>query len=153
IRRCFLSALDYRVAVYMRANDFDATDPKIAVVVQKQIASDISGVGFSLNPVTNNYDDAVFNANWGLGETVVAGLVTPDTFTVDKVREEVKEAVIGSKELSIWADPKRRYRGEETVPEQRPDPLEHPADRTHPARRKCREDIWHAHGYRMGVRT
>jgi len=102
IRRCFLSSLDYRVVVYMRANDFDATDPKIAVVIQKQIASDISGVGFSLNPVTNNYDDAVFNANWGLGETVVAGLVTPDTFTVDKVHEEVREAVIGSKELSIW---------------------------------------------------
>jgi phosphohistidine swiveling domain-containing protein len=106
VRRCFLSSLDNRVVVYMRANDFDATDPKIAVVVQKQIASDISGVGFSLNPVTNNYDDAVFNANWGLGETVVAGLVTPDTFTVDKVREEVKEAVIGSKELSIWLTPK-----------------------------------------------
>src|SRR5262252_9157756 len=106
IRRCFVSSLDYRVVVYMRANDFDATDPKIAVVVQKQIASDISGVGFSLNPVTNNYDDAVFNANWGLGETVVAGLVTPDTFTVDKVREEVKEAVIGSKEFSIWLTPK-----------------------------------------------
>src|SRR5215470_17474010 len=102
IKRCFLSALDQRVVVYMRANGFDATDPKIAVVVQKQIASDISGVGFSLNPVTNNYDDAVFNANWGLGETVVASLVTPDTFTVDKVREEVKEAVIGSKEFSIW---------------------------------------------------
>src|SRR5262249_60826188 len=50
--------------------------------------------------------DAVFNAKWGLGETVVAGLVTPDTFTVDKVREEVKEAVIGSKEFSIWLTPK-----------------------------------------------
>src|SRR5262249_21381828 len=44
--------------------------------------------------------------NWGLGETVVAGSVTPDTFTVDKVREEVKEVVIGSKELSIWLTPK-----------------------------------------------
>jgi len=106
IKRCFLSALDHRVVVYMRATGFDATDPKIAVVVQKQIASGISGVGFSLNPVTNNYDDAVFNANWGLGETVVAGLVTPDTFTVDKVRGEVKEVVIGSKEHSIWLTPK-----------------------------------------------
>ena len=116
IKRCFLSALDHRVVVYMRATGFDATDPKIAVVMQKQIASDISGVGFSLNPVTNNYDDAVFNANWGLGETVVAGLVTPDTFTVDKVRGEVKDVVIGSKERSIWlalkggTEEKKRYR-------------------------------------------
>src|SRR5262249_38103310 len=90
IKRCFLSALDHRVCVDMRATGFCATDPQIP------------GVGFSLNPVTNNYDDAVFNANWGLGETVVAGLVTPDTFTVDKVRGEVKEVVIGSKERSIW---------------------------------------------------
>jgi hypothetical protein len=88
----------------MRAHGFDATDPKIAVIVQEQIASEISGVGFSLNPVTNNYDEAVFNANWGLGETVVSGVVTPDSFTVDKLTHNA-EILIGSKEVSVWLKP------------------------------------------------
>ncbi|MFH1854826.1 MAG: PEP/pyruvate-binding domain-containing protein [bacterium] len=102
IKRAFASCLDYRVAVYKRQNGFDIKDPKIAVVVQQQIGSDIAGVGFSLNPVTNNYDDAVFNSNWGLGETVVAGTATPDTFIVDKISLKIKDRTLGKKETSIW---------------------------------------------------
>ena len=75
----------------MRESGFDARDPTIAVVVQEQIRSEISGVGFSLNPLTNNFDEAVINANWGLGETVVSGTVTPDTFIVDKIDGRVVE--------------------------------------------------------------
>ncbi len=48
-----------------------------------QIASDISGVGFSINPLNNDYDQVVINSNWGLGETVVGGLCNPDQFIVD----------------------------------------------------------------------
>jgi len=120
IRRCFVSCLDHRVIVYMRANGFDATDPKIAVIVQEQIASEVSGVGFSLNPVTNNYDEAVFNSNWGLGETVVAGVATPDTFIVDKVHEVIRQTAIGGKEISIWlkedggTEEKKNFRSSET---------------------------------------
>jgi phosphohistidine swiveling domain-containing protein len=102
IKKAFISCLDYRVAVYKRENGFDVTDPKIAIIVQEQIASDVAGVGFSLNPVTNNYDEAIFNANWGLGETVVAGIATPDTFTVDKVLLKIKDKTLGTKETSIW---------------------------------------------------
>lgn len=122
VRKAFASCLDYRVAVYKRENGFDVKDPKIAVVVQKQIASDIAGVGFSLNPVTNNYDDAVFNANWGLGETVVAGTATPDTYVVDKVSMRIREKTIGGKETSMWligsggTEEKKQYRsGERTL--------------------------------------
>ena len=106
IHKAFVSCLDYRVVIYKRENGFSVTDPKIAVIVQKQIASEIAGVGFSLDPVTNDYDTAVFNANWGLGETVVAGLSTPDTYIVDKVHLEIKKKTIGTKELSIWLKPK-----------------------------------------------
>ena len=59
------------------------------MVVQQQIDSEVAGVGFSLNPLTNDYDEAVFDANWGLGESVVAGLVSPDHFIVDKVSRQV----------------------------------------------------------------
>lgn len=105
ISKAFASCLDVRVVVYKREHGFSTDDPKIALVIMQQIASEISGVGFSLNPVTNDYDEAVFNANWGLGETVVGGLVTPDEFIVDKNSRVVKRREIGFKEFSIWLTP------------------------------------------------
>jgi phosphohistidine swiveling domain-containing protein len=105
IKRAFASCLDHRVVIYKREHGFDANNPQIAIVIQKQIASDVAGVGFSLNPITNNYDEAVFNANWGQGETVVSGIVTPDTFVVDKVSKKVIERSAGKKETSIWLKP------------------------------------------------
>ncbi|MBS1955324.1 MAG: hypothetical protein JST89_14160 [Cyanobacteria bacterium SZAS-4] len=105
INRAFASCLDVRVVIYKREHGFSTNDPKIALVIMRQIASEVSGVGFSLNPVTNDYDEAVFNANWGLGETVVGGLVTPDEFVVDKFSKAVKRREIGFKEFSIWLTP------------------------------------------------
>jgi len=102
VKKAFASCLDYRIVTYKCEHGFDTTNPKIAVVIQKQIASEIAGVGFSLNPVTNNYDEAVFNSNWGLGESVVSGIATPDTFTVDKVSRLLTHKQLGKKELSIW---------------------------------------------------
>ena len=85
IRRVFASCLDVRVAIYKRQNGSSMVEPRIAVVVQHQIRSEIAGVGFSLDPLTNDYDTALYNANFGLGETVVAGIASPDLFAVDKV--------------------------------------------------------------------
>ncbi|MBW1803360.1 MAG: PEP/pyruvate-binding domain-containing protein, partial [Deltaproteobacteria bacterium] len=77
IKTCFASALDERVVAYKQKSGFDPLDPKIAVIIQKQIASDVSGVAFSLNPVNNAYDQCVINANFGLGETVVTASKQP----------------------------------------------------------------------------
>lgn len=105
IHKTFASCLDARIVIYKRQAGFTLTDPKIAVVVQRQIASDVSGVGFSLNPLSNDFDEAVFNSNWGLGETVVSGTVTADTFIVNKVSKKVLSRQVGKKETSIWLLP------------------------------------------------
>lgn len=102
VLRAFSSCLDYRVALYKSEHGFDVSSPKIAVVIQRQIASEVAGVGFSINPLTNNFDEAVFNANFGLGETVVGGLATPDTYKVDKITRTVIDKQVGEKETSIW---------------------------------------------------
>lgn len=102
VKRAFASCLDYRVVVYKKEHGFDHHVPKIAVVVQQQIRSDVAGVGFSLNPLTNNFDEAVFNANWGLGESVVSGAATPDTFVADKLTLKVVSSSVGKKETSVW---------------------------------------------------
>ena len=105
VRHCFASSLDERVLVYKKEHGFDVLSPRIAVVVQQQIDSEVAGVGFSLNPLTNDYDEAVIDANWGLGESVVAGLVSPDHFVVDKVGRQVVDKKLGAKQISIWLGP------------------------------------------------
>ena len=102
IKRAFSSCLEYRVAAYKLENGFDVSDPKIAVIVQEQILSEVAGVGFSMNPVTNNFDEAILNANWGLGETVVSGTITPDAYFVDKVSMVINSKILGKKENSLW---------------------------------------------------
>ncbi len=105
IRACFASSLDERVVAYKVAHGFDPLKPSLAVVVQEQIDSEVAGVGFSLDPVTNDYDEAVINACWGLGESVVGGLVSPDHFVVDKVDQRIVARRIGSKRTSVWLAP------------------------------------------------
>lgn len=101
IRRCFAACLDYRVFVYKAAHHMDLTQPSLALIVQEQVDSDVAGVGFSINPLTNDYDESAFDANWGLGESVVSGIATPDHFVLDKTSGAIKERHLGAKQYSV----------------------------------------------------
>jgi pyruvate,water dikinase len=105
VQGAFASAFDERVFVYKQQQGFAVEQPRIAVVVQLQVASDIAGVGFTLNPINNDYDEAVIDANWGLGESVVSGMVTSDNFVVNKVSKTIIEKTLGSKEAAVWLMP------------------------------------------------
>lgn len=102
VRQSFVSCLDERVLVYKHEHGLDISVPRIAVIVQSQVASEKAGVGFSLNPLNNDYDEAVINANFGLGESVVSGQVSPDTFIVNKVSRSIVGRKLGAKQASIW---------------------------------------------------
>ena len=104
LRRSFASCFDERVFVYKQEHRLAVDRPRIAVIVQQQIAAETAGVAFSLNPINNCYDEAVINANFGLGESVVSGQVSPDSFVVDKVSRLILEKKAGEKETSIWLD-------------------------------------------------
>jgi rifampicin phosphotransferase len=97
----FSSMYDYRVIHYKDEANIDYKDADMAVIVQKQIDSDVSGVGFSINPISNDYDEAVINANFGLGESVVSGKVSPDQYTVNKIKNEIIEKTLGSHEVMV----------------------------------------------------
>ncbi len=105
ILHSFASVFDERIVTYKLQRDIRTDRPRIAVIVQEQIASEVSGVAFSLNPLNNCYDEAVINANFGLGETVVAGAVTPDTYVVEKHRLEILEKKIADKSNAMWLRP------------------------------------------------
>lgn len=97
IAHAFSSMLDFRVIEYKKLKHIDLKNTCIAVIVQRQIKSDVSGIGFSLNPRNNCYDEAVINASFGLGETIVSGVVTPDTYIVEKVKNEILNKKINKK--------------------------------------------------------
>lgn len=69
----------------------------MAVLVQEFILADVSAVVFSANPVTGSPDEVVINASWGLGESVVGGTVTPDSYLVHKETLNVLERQIADK--------------------------------------------------------
>lgn len=98
ILACFASCFDERVILYKRQKGLSVEHPSMAVIVQELLDADAAGVAFSLNPRNNCYDEAVINANFGLGESVVSGEAEPDEFVIDKVsRIQISER-IGSKE-------------------------------------------------------
>ena len=77
------SRMSERVQAYSLVKGID-TDHEIAVVVQQLVKAESSGVLFTANPVTGQRDEAMLTAAWGLGEAIVGGMVTPDTFIVNK---------------------------------------------------------------------
>jgi len=102
ISKVFASAFDFRVMEYKKRHDIDLANTCIAVIVQKQINSEVSGVGFSLNPNNNCYDEVMINAAFGLGETIVSGVVTPDIYVVDKVKNEILKIKVNEKKITLW---------------------------------------------------
>ncbi|WP_105614776.1 PEP/pyruvate-binding domain-containing protein [Vallitalea okinawensis] len=102
VAKAFASMFDYRVMAYKEQNGINIENTRIAVIIQKQIASDVSGVGFSLNPNNNCYDEVMINAAFGLGETIVSGTVSPDTYIVNKVNNQVLEKKVNEKKHALY---------------------------------------------------
>ena len=102
VKTVFSSALDIRAIKYKEQHGFGIDRIIIAVIIQEQIASEVAGVGFSINPLSNCYDEAVINANWGLGESIVSGAATPDQYVIDKFSGDFKTKKTGGKEVSYF---------------------------------------------------
>ncbi|MBP9817770.1 phosphoenolpyruvate synthase [Candidatus Shapirobacteria bacterium] len=84
VRSCWSSLFTPRSIYYRVKKHYDHFKVGVAVPVQKMINSEVSGIMFTQNPVTNNKNQIVVEAIWGLGEYIVQGRVTPDQFVIDK---------------------------------------------------------------------
>lgn len=83
VRKCWSSLFTARAISYRHKCGYGAEDIKLAVVVQKMVNSDISGIMFTVDP-SSGADHIIIEAGYGLGEAIVGGEVTPDTYAVDK---------------------------------------------------------------------
>lgn len=97
VLRCWQSARAERALDYRRQQGL-TDDVQLAVVVQQLVAADSSAVIFSANPVSGSRDEIMINSSWGLGESIVGGMVTPDTYVVRKRDLTVTERRIADKQ-------------------------------------------------------
>jgi phosphohistidine swiveling domain-containing protein len=104
VRRCWASLWTARALQYRHRLGIDPQTVAMGVVVQVMVPSETSGVLFTANPATGERTEMLVNASFGLGEAIVSGHVTPDTYTLDKATLTVKATVLGSKETVIVAD-------------------------------------------------
>ncbi len=104
-KRCWASLWTARATSYRHTQRIEHLDVGVAVVIQQMVDADVAGVLFTANPVTTATDEAVIDASWGLGEAIVAALVTPDSFIVKLPTLRVKEKTLGSKAVKIVRNP------------------------------------------------
>ena len=84
VKKCWASLFTQRAVFYRFEKKLHKQKISIAVVVQKMVDSEVSGVAFSVDPVTQDRDQLVIEAAFGLGEAVVLGAINPDRYEISK---------------------------------------------------------------------
>ncbi|TGE35496.1 hypothetical protein E4K67_24510 [Desulfosporosinus fructosivorans] len=102
---CWASLWTARAMAYRQKQGFDHKTVFLSVVIQLMIDSEVAGVAFSANPLNGKLEQILISASYGLGETVVAGTVTPDSFVLSKKDLSLVERVLGLKEKQLIKEP------------------------------------------------
>ena len=119
IKKCFASLFTSRATYYRNKQGFKHEQASLAVVVQRMINSEKSGVMFSKDP-TNRTKDIIIEAVWGLGEGIVSGKITPDNYVVSPSLE-LKSKKIEDKKIAV----RRNSAGETKTVELQPERSKH----------------------------
>ncbi len=127
-RMCYASLFTDRAITYREAQGFDHMKIALSIGIQKMVRSDLAGSGvmFTIDTETGYPDAIIINGAWGLGETVVKGMVDPDEYVVFKPLlnrpelEPILEKKCGLKARKlIYADSAERTVLRETLPDER----------------------------------
>lgn len=101
VRRCWSSLWTGRALSYRIRNGIAHGDVSLAAVVQRLVDADAAGVLFTADPISGRRDRMVIDAAWGLGESVVSGLVSPDNWLVDGATGAVVREQIATKTVMV----------------------------------------------------
>lgn len=118
VKKCWSSLWTARAIGYRARNHIAPDNVALAVVVQQMIASKVSGVLFTANPLTGHRGEIVIDASFGLGEAIVAGQVEPDHFVVNATTWEITTCDLGDKAIAILP---RAEGGTQTIAQSRAD--------------------------------
>ncbi|MEK9180637.1 MAG: PEP/pyruvate-binding domain-containing protein [Patescibacteria group bacterium] len=100
VKKCWSSLYTPRAIFYRHEKKLTKTRISVAVVVQKMVQSEISGITFTVHPVTEDRNQMLIEAGWGLGEAIVSGSITPDAYVLNKKTLEILDVNV-SKQLKM----------------------------------------------------
>lgn len=101
VKKCWMSLFTPRAIFYRFARKLEKKPINVAVVVQEMVEAEVSGVAFSVHPITKDHNQMIIEAGWGLGEAIVLGKITPDSYIIDKKKEEIIDINISEQEKMI----------------------------------------------------
>jgi len=106
VQGCWASLFEPRAIFYRHQQGFDRFKVGIAVPVQRMVQSEVSGVMFTVEPLTNDRTKIFIEAVYGLGEAIVSGAVTPDQYLLDKEEFKIIDKKIRKQEWQLVRNPK-----------------------------------------------
>lgn len=101
VKKCWASLFTPRAIFYRFEKKLHKQKVSVAVVVQKMVQSEVSGIAFTVHPVTKDYNQMVLEAGFGLGEAIVGGLVTPDTYIIHKNDFSILDINVSEQNMKI----------------------------------------------------
>ncbi len=101
VKKCWASLFNARAIMYREKNNFPHEKAFLAVIIQKMVNADTAGVMFTMNPINKSDDEMIIEACFGLGEKLVSGEITPDTFILNKKEETVKEQYLNFEKQTL----------------------------------------------------
>jgi len=101
VKKCWSSLFTPRAIFYRKEKKLIKTKVSVAVVVQKMIQSEISGITFTVHPVTKDQNQMIIEAGYGLGEAIVSGSITPDSYVIDKRDFSILDINIAEQERKL----------------------------------------------------
>ncbi|UIP01179.1 phosphoenolpyruvate synthase [Halobaculum sp. CBA1158] len=103
VKECWASLFSQRAIYYRQRQGFPHSEVDIAVVVQRMVDAEKSGVMFTSHPSTGE-PEIIIEAAWGLGEAVVSGSVSPDNYVVDRETAAVEDVTVADKKILMEKD-------------------------------------------------
>ncbi|MBC81225.1 MAG: hypothetical protein CMQ33_10370 [Gammaproteobacteria bacterium] len=119
VKRCWASLWTVQAMNYRHEMEIESGTVAMAVVVQIMVPSEVSGILFTANPVNGDRSEMIINCSFGLGEAVVSGQVTADTYVIDREKLIVRETILGEKAQQIVAEGAQGTRMEDVSEEDR----------------------------------
>src|SRR3989338_4329230 len=106
VMKCWASLFTPRAIFYRFEKGLHDTHISVAVVIQKMVNSDISGIAFSVHPVTQDRNQLIIEAGFGLGESIVSGQITPDGYVVEKKSWTIINLNVSEQSKGLYRNPK-----------------------------------------------
>ncbi len=127
VRKCWSSLFTPRAIFYRFEKSLHGTEISVAVAVQKMVQSEISGIAFSVHPITEDPNQLIIEAGYGLGEAIVSGSITPDSYVVekeprgiiDKNISEQKKAIVKAGRDNNWVMIDKEKRGAQKISDEK----------------------------------